>query len=253
MSDYYANTGMGGADESFQTTCWTQLQDARTSDEERERLIVDDLLHRYWKPVYCYLRKKGHSNDAAKDMTQGFFVEIVLGRRLFQEADARKGRFRSFLLTALKRYLIDLHRHESAEKRSHPGTRVAWADIDLSRVPTVLPGESPEDCFNHAWIAELLERVMLEVKRECYRNRMKEHWLIFEARVLLPIIAEKKPTPLPELCREYRIESESRASNMMITVKRRLCKALERNMLKLGENDPTLDEQVQDLLNILRK
>ena len=243
-------TDMGGTNEVLHTTCWTQLLNAKTSNEERQRLIINNLLQRYWKPVYCYLRHKGYSNDEAKDITQGFFSEIVLEKHLFQQANSKKGKFRSFLLTALNRYVIDKHRYESAERRKFPGNMLALDEFDLSRVPTKIPGNSPEECFNHIWIADILEQVLLDVKQECYRNNRKDYWGVFEARVLLPIISGKKPVSLPCLCKKYKITNESRASNMVITIKRRLKKALERNMKKFGEDSLTKSEQIEDFFNI---
>jgi len=67
-------TTMGGSREMFQTTCWTEIISAKTTDQARQKLIINNLLSRYWKPVYCYLRRKGHSNESAKDLTQGFFT-----------------------------------------------------------------------------------------------------------------------------------------------------------------------------------
>ena len=245
-------TDIGGTNDTFQTTCWTQLLNAKTSNEEREHLVINNLMQLYWKPVYCYLRHKGYSNDEAKDLTQGFFSDIVLERHLFQQANPKKGKFRSFLLTALNRYVTDKHRYKTAEKRKAPGTMLALDEFDLSRVPMKIPGESPEECFNHVWIADMLEQVLLDVKQECYRNNREEYWGVFEARILLPIINGKKPIPLPDLCKKYGIKDGSHASNMMITVKRRLKKALERNMKKLGEASPTRSEQIEELFKILK-
>ena len=107
---------MGGNRGSFETTRWTQIQAAKTHDLEHRRESVNTLLTRYWKPVYCYLRRKGYNNADAKDLTQGFFHEIVLGRELLQRADQTKGRFRTFLLTALDRYATSVHRKDTAKK-----------------------------------------------------------------------------------------------------------------------------------------
>ena len=67
--------------------------------------------------MYCYLRRKNYDNERAKDLTQGFFHEVVLNRALIERADQAKGRFRSFLLHALNEYLIDEQRKETAQKR----------------------------------------------------------------------------------------------------------------------------------------
>lgn len=68
----------------FPTTRWTDVFLARSGDDSRQRAALEHLLARYWKPVYCYLRCKGYDTEAAKDLTQGFFHEVVLGRHLIQ-------------------------------------------------------------------------------------------------------------------------------------------------------------------------
>ena len=90
-------TAMGGVQEAFLTTHWSLVDDIDTSDEQdKNRALVGLLLKRYWKPVYCYLRRKGYGNEQAKDLTQGFFYEVVLGRQLIEKAERSKGRFRSW-------------------------------------------------------------------------------------------------------------------------------------------------------------
>ena len=89
-------TAMGGVQEAFLTTHWSFVDNIDASNEEdRNRALVGLLLKRYWKPVYCYLRRKGYGNEQAKDLTQGFFYEVVLGRQLIEKAERSKGRFRS--------------------------------------------------------------------------------------------------------------------------------------------------------------
>ena len=68
-------TNIGGTGEAFLTTHWSLINEAGSSDEEKNRTLVSLLLSRYWKPVYCYLRRKGFDNEKAKDLTQGFFMK----------------------------------------------------------------------------------------------------------------------------------------------------------------------------------
>ncbi len=75
-------TDMGGTGEAFLTTHWSVIENIGSSDEDRSRALIGSLLSKYWKPVYCYLRRKGHDNEQAKDLTQAFFHEVVLGRNL---------------------------------------------------------------------------------------------------------------------------------------------------------------------------
>ena len=61
------DTSMGGLDGSFGKTPWGEIIHARTQDERGRRVVLEELLRKYWKPVYCYLRRKGYENEPAKD------------------------------------------------------------------------------------------------------------------------------------------------------------------------------------------
>ncbi len=97
MSKRGDKTTAGQSSGAFHTTHWTEIFDARSHDEPRRRAALRELLGKYWTPVYCYLRCKGHDKEAAKDLTQGFLCDVVLRGRLVQQADRTKGRFRTFL------------------------------------------------------------------------------------------------------------------------------------------------------------
>ena len=122
---YNGHTEMGGPGGKFGTTQWTAIGKIHSDDAHR-RDLVGDLLDKYWKPVYCYLRHKGYDNEQAKDLTQGFFNEVVLGRKLIQQADKAKGRFRTFLLFALERHLKSVHRKKTAKKRIPESRVILW-------------------------------------------------------------------------------------------------------------------------------
>src|SRR5512137_1615429 len=93
-------TDMGGTAETFLTTHWSLIEGVQ-KQQDPDRALIDLLLGRYWKPVYCFIRRKGYANEEAKDLTQGFFHEVVLNRHLFERADPNRGSFRSLLLHAL--------------------------------------------------------------------------------------------------------------------------------------------------------
>ena len=91
---WWQKTSMGGASSQFPSTHWSLILNAGTQDETRRRLATESLIEGYWKPVYCYLRKRGYGNEEAKDLTQDFFCELFLGPKLLQAADRKIGRFR---------------------------------------------------------------------------------------------------------------------------------------------------------------
>ena len=156
---FHDHTEMGGTRGAFLTTHWTLIEDVKASPE-KDRALIGLLLKTYWKPVYCYLRRKGRDNEQAKDLTQDFFHEVVLNRHLVGRADKDKGRFRSFLLYALNQYLINRDRDERAQKRI-PREKLASLDAaELPELPQSFEHATAEDSYHYAWISALLELLL---------------------------------------------------------------------------------------------
>ena len=222
-------TDMGGVRESFFTTHWS-LVDKVKQRNDRDRALIGLLLERYWKPVYCYLRRKGYDNEQAKDLTQGFFHEVVLNRHLVERADPAKGSFRSLLLHALHQYMIDEKRREGALKRI-PKNKLVSLDIDD---PPELPDRScdldPEESFNYAWKVDLLERALAEVKENYVTQGLETHWRVFQDRLLQPVLNDHPSPSLQEICRRHGIADEARTSHMLDTVKRHFPKVLRKHV-----------------------
>jgi len=249
---YHDQTEMGGTREAFLTTHWTLIEDAK-SDPEKDKTLVALLVKTYWKPVYCYLRRKGRDNEQAKDLTQDFFHEVVLNRHLAGRADKDKGRFRSFLLYALNQYLINYDRDRKARKRI-PREKLASLDVaDLPRMPESLAQASPEDSYQYAWLSALLERVISEVKADCLEQGMETHWALFHARVLKPILGDGEPPSLAKLCEEHGIKDTKKASNMMVTVKRRFRTSLTEHVRNSVASEEQTSEELEFLLQFLPK
>lgn len=243
---------MGGAIESFTTTHWTELREMGSMDHVRRKLMTDFLIGRYWKPVYCYLRHKGFANDSAKDMTQDFFCEIVLEKGLFSRADQAKGRFRTFLLTALDHYVIDTHRIRSAQKRKPRGDVKSLDHIDeMPDLPADRIQASPDQVFCYAWASSLLDDVLATVESECRGAGKITHWWVFRDRVLGPIMEDSDATSMAEICQKYGIERESQASNMIVTVKRRFKAALADRLRMHVSTEAEVGDELSDLLEIL--
>src|SRR5262245_16790432 len=86
----------------FVKTHWTMVRQASRSDSTRAHAALDKLCQTYWYPLYAYVRRRGHSAHDAQDLTQAFF-EKLLERKWVGDADRERGRFRTFLLTAMSR------------------------------------------------------------------------------------------------------------------------------------------------------
>ena len=242
---------MGGKQRKFPTTQWSEIRNVNTLDGPRQRQTANKLLQKYWKPVYCYLRRKGYPNEQSKDLTQGFFYEVILGRDLLRRADRSRGKFRTFLLTALDRYTIDQHNRQSTQKRNPSQDLI---HLDTSEISDMLQDRSsltPEDIFNYAWASEILNQVLFTVKSECIAGDMAVHWEVFQAKVVAPITEGTKPLSLAELSKRHRIKDESTASNMIITIKRRFRAEMRRYIRQFVTSESQVEEEFSDILKVL--
>ncbi len=249
---YKDQTDMGGPREAFLTTQWSLIENIKTG-QDRDGTLVNFLLQQYWKPVYCYLRRKGHDNEQAKDLTQEFFHAVVLNRDLVSRADQAKGRFRSFLLFALNEFLTKQRLKESAHKRNPKGKLISLDMGDAPTLPQSVESASPEESFHYAWLSALLERVLAEVRRDCKREGLETHWQLFDQRVVKPIMGGHSPVSLAELSQEQGIGDVKQASNRVITVKRRFRKALMQHVSRTLLSGDRASEEMEELLQYLPK
>ena len=246
-------TDMGGTGEAFLTTHWSLVEGVASADEDHSEALIGVLLDRYWKPVYCYLRRKGHTNEQAKDLTQGFFHEVVLERHLVEKADPAKGRFRSFLLMALNRYLANVRKHDGRQRRAPQGKLIPLEMVEPPELSQLAAQSEPEDCFNYAWVSALLERVLEDVESTCHRDGKTVHWHLFHDRVLAPITDRANPVPLAAICARYGIEDEAQASNMIVTIKRRFQKHLTEHLRKSVMSDELLADELDEIKRFFPK
>ena len=231
--------------QAFPTTQWILVEAARVND--RDQAAIGILLQRYWKPVYFYLRRRGHDHEHAKDLTQGFFHEIVLKRHLLDKADRAKGRFRSFLLLALDRYAADVQKQQARQKRAPLGKLVPLDMVGPLDLPAWVATSTPEEAFHYAWIADLLEQALVQVEAQCHKDAMTVHWYAFRDRVLRPILDRTAPPSLKEICGRHGIESETKATNMIVTVKRRLQSTLWQHIRNSVDSDEWVKTELEDI------
>lgn len=145
----------------FDTTRWSVVLQAR-GDPADARAALEALCRTYRPPVLAYVRSHVYARDAAEDLTQAFFARF-LERAWHADADPARGRFRAFLLTALKRFLIDADAEAGALKRGG-GYRFESLDEDASDGP--VGDDSPDRIFERAWAKAVLGAALARLRRE---------------------------------------------------------------------------------------
>jgi RNA polymerase sigma factor (sigma-70 family) len=155
----------------FTSTCWTEVARARDQQTPEARQALADLCQAYWYPLYAYLRRRGQSPHEAEDLTQGFIADL-LARDFLRDVDPAKGKFRSFLLTALQHYLSNQRDRANRLKR---GGKIAHLSLDFHVAESCYLREpahevTPERLFERRWALTLLDRVLGELEREVDRG-----------------------------------------------------------------------------------
>ncbi|MFC1792700.1 hypothetical protein ACFL3Q_03840 [Planctomycetota bacterium] len=249
---YNDQTDMGGSQEAFLTTQWSLIENIK-ADEDRDKILIGFLLRQYWKPVYCYLRRKGFKNEDAKDLAQDFFHEVVLNKDMVGRADQTKGRFRSFLLFALNEYLTKQRIRERARKRIPKEKLVSLNVTGEPTLPQSVEKASAEESYHYAWLSALLERVLVDVRTECYRQGMETHWKLFYHRIVGPIMGGQTPASLTDVSQEHGVGDTKKASNMIITIKRRFRTVLMQHVRRTLLSGDQASDEIEELLQYLPK
>lgn len=140
---------------------------AATADPTRRRAALTALCQAYWLPIYAYIRRRGHSPDDAADLTQAFFLHVV-EKGTFSVVDPAIGRFRAFLLAAVKHFLVNEYYRDSANKRGGQWTRLVLDPEDLERRYAAAGRDDldPERLFDRQWAATVLERALARLRAQ---------------------------------------------------------------------------------------
>jgi len=161
----------GPKDRLFPVTHWTDIVAARREGSDAAAEALNRLCSTYWYPIYAYIRRKGHSDADAKDITQGFFHH-VLERNLLGSADRVRGKFRSFLLGSLNYFVANLNDFEQAKKRGG-GTIMVFLKEKIGEERYVLEpvdNMSPEKLFERRWALDLHDQALQQLREEYYRQ-----------------------------------------------------------------------------------
>lgn len=168
----------------FRTTRWTLVRAASGASAPERRAALETLCTSYWPPVYAFLRRQGSDPARAEDLTQAFFARLLETDGL-GTADPERGRFRSFLLGALRHFLGHEREREAALKRGGgraPLSLDSAALRGLERSASLDPAapSTPERAFERAWAESVLERARVRLAKEQERAGKSAQWRALE-------------------------------------------------------------------------
>jgi DNA-directed RNA polymerase specialized sigma24 family protein len=153
-------------DRRFQATRWTVVLTAARNDGPASAEALQKLCAAYWYPLYAFIRKRGYTHAEAEDLTQGFFERLV-EKEVLADLSRDGGRFRCFLLAAVKRFLANHWKWGQAQKRGG-GKIVISIDetTDTRWQMDLMEQATPETLFERQWALAVLDRVYARLRDE---------------------------------------------------------------------------------------
>ncbi len=150
----------------FTTTHWSVVLEAQGESPAAQEAL-EKLCRMYWRPIFAFLRRQGLSSEEAEDITQGFFAQL-LERKSFDAVRKEKGRLRSFLLGALKYFLVDEQRRAMAVKRGKGRRLISLDELHAEEQINMEPADpiTAEMIYERRWALTVLERVLSRLKDE---------------------------------------------------------------------------------------
>lgn len=231
----------------FATTRWSLVLAAGDSKSPRWREALETLCQAYWPAVYAYVRRRGHDAVEAQDLTQGFFTQL-LEKHYLKDARRERGKFRSFLLTAVKNYLTNEWDRARAQKRGGENVPLSL-DFDIVENQYNLEPadqETPDKIFEKRWALTLLERIMNRLREELQASGNRER-----AERLLPFLTEDKADlPYKQVGQELGM-SESAVKVAIHRMRKRYGALLRAEIGDLVDRPDEVDQEIRYLFAVL--
>jgi len=151
----------------FATTRWTVVLAARGRNTPQADVALEELCRTYWYPLYAYVRRQGHSREDAEDLTQAFFARL-LEKNYLEGISSTGGKFRAFLLVAVKRFLANEWDRANCQKRGGGVAPLSldWQDADTRYKIDPPDAVSPDKLYDRAWAITVLEHVIIRLQDE---------------------------------------------------------------------------------------
>ena len=172
------NSGRGG---NFATTQWSLVLQAGAAGQTQSTEALATLFQKYWYPLYAYLRRRGVRQDEAQDVVQGFFTRL-LEKNTLVGVTRERGRFRSFLLTAIKNYLANERDYAGAQKRGGSERRLSLDFQSGESRMSLEPADTatPERLFERQWAISLLAVVMQRLEAEYHQTGKERQFAVLK-------------------------------------------------------------------------
>jgi RNA polymerase sigma-70 factor (ECF subfamily) len=234
----------------FVTTHWSLVNAARAdeSSQSRAREALEELCRTYWYPLYAFVRSRGYSAIDAQDLTQAFFARIIETCG-FASADRKLGRFRSYLLGAMKHFLANEWHRGQTQKRGGQVQFIEWDALDpeVRYAGAAEQSDNPEHLFDREWALETIAGALQELHNEMTKAGKSEQ---FDA--LKGSLTGEDELPRDEIAARLGM-SEGAIKVAVHRLRRRYSKLLRAAIAETVSNEADLEDEMRYLVEVLRR
>ncbi len=210
-------------------------------------VALEELCRTYWYPLYAYVRRQGHSREDAEDLTQGFFARL-LEKNYLEGITSDKGKFRSFLLVALKRFLANEWDRANRQKRGGGVMPLSldWQDAETRYQINPADNLSPDKLYDRAWAVIMLERVITRLRDESGADDKARQYEQLRAFLMMG----KSEIPYAQAAAALKI-TEGAVRVAVHRLRRRYRELLREEIAQTLANPAQADEEMQALFSAL--
>ncbi len=234
----------------FVTTHWSLVSAARLDEasQTRAREALEELCRAYWYPLYAFVRSRGHSATDAQDLTQAFFTQIIETGG-FASADRKRGRFRSYLLGAMKHFLTNQWHRAQTQKR---GGHVQFIEFDALDPETRYAeaseqSDNPELLFDREWALQIITEALQALRDEMTKAGKSEQFEALKGCL----------TGQDELSRDKiaaKLDMNTGAVKVAVhRLRYRYNKLLRAAIAQTVSNEDDLEDEMRYLVEVLRR
>jgi RNA polymerase sigma-70 factor (ECF subfamily) len=234
----------------FATTHWSLVCEAKPGEANRAhaREALEELCRAYWYPLYAFVRNRGHTAADAQDLTQTFFAQLIESGG-FASADRERGRFRSYLLGAMKHFLANQWHRAQTQKRGGLVQFIEWDALDAEArfAGASDPLESPELIFDREWALEIIAGALDALHEEMEKTGKGERFEALKGTLTGDEVESR------EAIAARLGMSEGAVKVAVHRLRKRFRDLLRGTIAETVGNEADLDDELQHLVAVLRR
>lgn len=226
----------------FATTQWHVVRQSTEGPDWKRVEALNQICARYGPALVEFVKRHFQLPEAdAEELVQHFVTDRVLAKNLLMKAAPSKGKFRTFLMTSIKHFVLDQFRRQNSEKRRPPNGFVPLDEIQPESLAH--SGLDDQKTFDEGFVRQIIAEAIHRTHEYCIQHGQPEIWEILYERVLIPHLEGRQPVEYDTLVQELQLRSSAEAQNKLATGKRTFQRCFREVIMEFTESAEEFEEE----------